>query len=114
MKRFTSIAALTCFLAIGWSYAQRGDDKTKPEQGINDRKEIKNVPSAEVKSKPAKISSAARPSGIRPSQPGNGNRPEGHGKPETAGKPINNGKPATAGRPANPGKPNMAGKPPGK
>jgi hypothetical protein len=111
MKRLYCIITFLYLTAL-LTYGQNMAEKVPPGKENAAKKEIKNVPSAEVKSKPTKISSAARPSGIRSNQPGKTVNAS-TGKPEGAGKPSGTGNPANSGRPSNPGRPAGTGKPPG-
>jgi hypothetical protein len=104
MKRVYIIITFFCLFAF-LTHGQSTSERSQPVKENADKKEIKNVPSADVKSKPARISSAARPSGIRPNQSGKIGKPEGTGKPEGVGKPEGTVKPPNAGKPAGTGKP---------
>lgn len=83
------------------AYGQDEPVQKKPtqEQVKSGNKEIKNVPATEAKSKPGKISSAARPSSIRPNQPGATGKPNNSGNPKKTVKPPARGKPAGVGKP---------------
>lgn len=82
-------------LAVAVAQSQEKSDQTrppqeKPIQQKEEKKEIKNVPAAEVKSKPARISSGARPGAVRPNQPIQRGKPPVKGKPSGTGRPPGN------------------------
>jgi len=75
------------------SEQKKGTDKNISD--ANNAREIKAVPNTNANgAKPAKISSAARPSSIRPNQPVNAGKAPAKapakGKPANAGKPPGN------------------------
>ena len=89
VRRFTLLVAI--FVAgVTYAFGQEVPPKEKPIQEEYEKKEIKNVPATESKAKPAKISSAARPSSIKPNQPVPKGRPPAKGKPQGTGKPNGN------------------------
>lgn len=82
------IVGIAC--VFGQEAVPKEKEKEKPAQEGIEKKEIKNVPSTESKAKPAKISSAARPSSVKPNQPVPKGKPPAKGKPQGTGKPNGN------------------------
>ncbi|MCU0396588.1 MAG: hypothetical protein MUC73_00665 [Cyclobacteriaceae bacterium] len=98
------IILISLLFMVFLSFKVFGQDETvqkKPDQSQvkSGKKEIKNVPATETKAKPGKISSAARPSSIKPNQPGTTGKPNNSGNPKNTVKPPARGKPASVGKP---------------
>lgn len=88
VRKLTIVVAFS--LGSAFAIAQEVQDKDKPVQEKKPEKEIKNVPATGAKSKPAKISSAARPGSLKPNQPVQHGKPPAKGKPQGTGKPKGN------------------------
>jgi hypothetical protein len=89
---------LLIFFLFGLFPLAYGQAVPSKKENSQEKKEIKNVPSAEAKPKPAKISSSARPNnaakGAQPAQPAQRAQPgkatPSRGKPPGVGKPPGN------------------------
>lgn len=86
---------VTIFLVFGLLPMAHGQAVPSKKEKAEEKKEIKNVPTAEAKSKPAKISSSARPNNAaKPATPAQrspraqpGKATPAKGKPPGVGKP---------------------------
>jgi hypothetical protein len=99
MFRIVFIFCVLTFSALSFVYGQSDPAKEVPSSAAQKDKantivdtkntrDIKTVPTTTPGgAKPAKISSAARPSTIRPNQPVNTGKPPVKGKPASTGKP---------------------------
>jgi hypothetical protein len=95
MGRKWALLAVFLFVGMAVAFAQADPAKeepvqSKPTQEKQSNEKIKNVPAAEAKPKPSKISSGARPGSIRSKQPVQPGKPPVKGKPPGTGKPGGN------------------------
>lgn len=99
MLRVFLIFCFLSFFSLSIGYGQSDPKQEVPaldgkkKNGIETKntKEIKSVSTSSPKgAKPAKISSAARPTTIRPNQPVNTRKVPVKGKPSNTGKPSGN------------------------
>jgi hypothetical protein len=90
MVKKAAIALVFCLFGVASAFGQDKPDPEKPAKQEQKQKEIKNVPAAGSKAKPAKITSSARPKAVKPNQPVQRGKPPAKGKPPGAGKPGGN------------------------